>query len=83
MERAIGLLMLITLPLAAVTNLFRAVGFYAERVGKLAVYGTLLVFLGRRGADMVIKMEAKRLRKQSIELWRRRERLMSFKEGMR
>jgi len=80
MERAIGLLLLLTLPIAAVTNLLKAVGFYVEKVGRITLYGVLLLLLGRRGADMVIGMEVRRLKKESIELWRKRERLMSFRE---
>ena len=83
MERVIGLLLLLTLPVAAVTNLLKAVGFYVEKVGRITLYGALLLLLGRRGADMVISMEVKRLKKQSMKLWSKKERLMSFKEGIR
>jgi endonuclease III-like uncharacterized protein len=38
MERAIGLLLLLTLPIVAVTNLLKAVGFYVEKVGRITLY---------------------------------------------
>ncbi len=79
MERAIGLLILVFLPVAVVTNLFRAAWFYLERVSKLVIYGFVLLTLGKRGADVIIDMEIKRLKKQSMNLWNRQERLIYLK----
>lgn len=80
MYRIAGVFVLLLLPVAIVTNLFKALAFYLERVGKIAYYGLTLTIWGRKGMHIIVSKELRDLSKKNIELLQRKKDLLSLVE---